>query len=416
MNSYRSFLIFCACLVIHSGLLSQSHDKDGYYLDLKGDTVHGKFIGYRETVVSPSSVAFQAGGSSAVIQLSPDQCRMLFIANSGVYLAYRGKRLTNPADYHDAGLDTGDVYEDISSFLHELYNNGTYRLYQFNNGKRSNFYVGSGDAAPVELLYKETLGNGGVVESQTFRIQLTSLFQTILEKYPQRQRQINAVAYDASHLTSLFNSMAAGNKSVKSTARYPVELYIGAGASSNALRVKVGSVFGGPSAFPDEEADYPSQTSFLFEVGVKVPLRLEARRLFLAFRADYYRFTHSHFFDDDIVDHTTTRFASQVISIPLGMGYKIIDDKGFSVELSAGPALSFLLQGAETKSLNSGPPMTSPDAKRGLVVSFFGEAAIGLFSKVDLFAGYYTPVSISESEEVNATHRSIRYGARVRIF
>ncbi len=245
MNFYKPLLAICACLAFHSQVFSQSHDKNGYYIDLHGDTVRGTFINYQEPATSPSSLAFQTHGASNSINLTPDQCKRIAIDQSDNFISYQGKRLTNSTDYRYTQSDSGDVYEDISAFLTEVYNNGHYHLYEFIGAKRSNFYISEGNGPLQELIYKEFVNNGNVVEWPGFRLQLEDFFRPILQKDPGRQAVIDNLAYNRSSLTHLFNKMAGVKNSSAVKGKYPAQVFIGFGASSNSLKVTQASGFAG---------------------------------------------------------------------------------------------------------------------------------------------------------------------------
>jgi len=412
MHIYKPFLISCICLAFHFHLYSQNPDTDGYYVNLKSDTFKGKFIHFRESGNIPSEVSFRAAGSSALVSLTPDNCKMFSIGNSDVYVSYKGKRLTNPTDYNVGQEDSTNVFREISTFLHELYNNGYYRLFEFAGGKRSNFYVNAGNGPLQELFYKEFIQNGEVIESQEFRHQLAAYFSAVLQKNPDELRLIERVVYNSSSLTDLFNKMAGGNIAIHPKMKYPAQVFLGFGASSNRLSVTEG---GGFSFKPEDEAgDYPSQVSPLFEVGLKLFLQRNYGRLFFVIRTDYYQFKHAHEFDDNVSFHTITTFKSDVLSFPFGIGYKVINKRNFSLELSAGPSLFFLLNNSEVKVTNSVIINESPNPK-GFGLSFFGEASAVLYNRISFFAGYYTPVSISNAAYYTTNHISIRYGARIRV-
>jgi hypothetical protein len=417
MNLYKYLLIACSCVAFHSQVYSQSHDKDGYYIDLKGDTVRGIFMNYHEPATSPSVLAFQAAHSSALINLTPDQCKRAAIDQSDHFISYQGKRLTNSTDYHDVQPDSGDVFENISAFLTEIYNNGHYHLYQYIGAKRSNFYVSEGDVLLQELSYKEFINNGNVVEWPGFRLQLEDFFRPILIKDPGRQNLIDNLTYTRSSLTDLFNKMGGEKNSSAVKGKYPAKVFIGFGASSNSLKVTQASGFAGLFTTMDDVASYPSQTTPLFEAGVKFFSQRNYGRLFVMIKADYYQFKHSAFFDDGGGYHTTTTFKASAFALPIGIGYRLINNPGFSFDLSVGPAPLYLANSSETKDQPGVvPALVVKDNGKDLNVGFFGEAAFVFFNKLSVFGGYYSPVSISNSQQYDVSHTSLRFGARYYIF
>jgi hypothetical protein len=416
MNIYNGILIGCACLTLHSQLFSQSHDSDGYYINFKGDTVFGKFINYQEPAASPSVFSFQATGSSEAISLSPDKSKKVSVNRSDNYIAYQGKRQTNPTNYNDAQLsDTGDVYEDISAFLRELYNDGHYHLYELVDKRRSNFFVSQDAGALRELSYKEFLNNGNVVEWPGFRLQLEDLFRPVLQSKPERQRLIDKVAYNGPRLTDLFSKMSTGKKVVQAKGKYPAKLFIGLGASANSLKIGPGS-----NDYLEKpiEGDYPAQTTPLFETGIKLFSQRNYGRLFYMFKADFYHFRFAHAsFDSPSFTNFLVTFKANVLSIPLSIGYKLINNRDLSIDLSAGAALNLLLQYSETLVASApGAVDTYLLSSKSETFSLFGEAAFVLFNKFSVFGGYYLPASITEPGDVQANHSSVRFGARYYIF
>jgi hypothetical protein len=418
MNVYRFMLTASICLAFHFPLFSQSHDKSGYYIDLKGDTIFGKFIDYQFPSKSPSVLSFQANSSSDTTSLSPGKCKKVSVDQSDKYIAYRGKRQTNAVDYRDA-TDSGDVYEDISAFLQVLYDDGHYQLYEFLDKRRPNFYVSQDDGPLQELSYKEFLNNGTVVDWPGFRLQLEDLFRPILVQKPEKQRLIDNVPYNSPGLADLFSRMATGKKAVSVKGKYPAKVFVGFGSSSNSLKVTAGS--GSNNISTDEVGNYPSQTSPLFEAGLKFFSQRNYGRFFGTIRADYYHFKHTLEFNDNpggiLTLYTITTYESNVLSIPIGLGYKILNSEHFSLDLSAGASFSLLLKDSETKIPNSTINTTpSSAAPRTSTFSFFGEAAIVLYDRFSVFIGYYTPASITKAMDHNATHSSLEFGARYFIF
>lgn len=421
MNICRALLIGVASLFLHMQLYAQSRDIDGYYINLKGDTVFGKFPNYRESSNSPTDLPFQVKGSYETISLSPAICQRISVATADNYVAYRGKRQTNATNYNNAQMaDTANLYEDISAFLRELYNDGHYHLYQFLDKRRSNFYVSEDDKPLRELSYKEYLINGNAVESFEYRLQLQDFFRPVLEQDPEKQRFIVNVSYSSSSLMDLFSKMLTGRKASGSKNKYPPGVFVGFGASVNSLRVTTGAGFAGINVL-DEAADYPSQSSPLFGAGIKLYSQRNFGRLFFTLRVDYYHFQHAHNFDDAypgafIDPHTVTTFKSNVISLPVGVGYKIISSKGLTVDLSAGASYLLLLHDSELHVTDSTNTVSFPDRPRHNALGFFGEAEIVLSNKFSFFGGIYTPVSITLADDYNASHSSFRFGARYYIF
>jgi hypothetical protein len=419
MSPLKPVFILFSALLVSLQLSAQSHDADGYYIGLKGDTVFGKFPGYAEYSNSPAKVPFQPSNADEPITLTPDSCLKFSAGHGESFISYTGKRLANATNYQNATSDNIDVYTDVSVFIRELFNDGHYRLYELKDSKRSNFYI-SGDTTPLrELYYKEYIeynndnngvDNNKVVESPVFKQQLKTFFMPIINTNFDLERRITSTPCSSGGLTNLFAIMTTG-KAVKTKRKYPTQVFVGLGESSNTLKVTLVNAIGGTGS----EGAYSTQVSPVFEAGVRLFSQRNYGRLFFMFRANYYQFQNSNKtadpFDPTIVK---TTYGSSVLSFPISVGYKFINSPDFSLEGSAGASLLILSNNNETQLINPGPLETSiiTSDSRSNAFSLFGEAAIVLFKKISVYAGYYSPCSISSSQIYNPVHTSFKYGVR----
>jgi hypothetical protein len=426
MLARKALLTLSAFLFVSSGLFAQNHDPEGYYINKKGDTVKGRFPNYAEYGNSPAEVPFQPSGAGNQVLLVPDNCVKFSVGHADAYIAFKGKRLTNPTNFHNTNGQSGDAYEDVSIFLRELYNDGQYQLFEFKGADRSNFYTRNSSGEMNELYYKEYLaydngtGADNVVQSPLFRQQLGAYFGQILQTDPGLWSRIEHANYTGESLRQLFYAMT--KRSVpKVKEEYPAQVFIGFGASFNTLTVSAESMLVDPEI--DQKVTsgkYSSQTSALIEAGVKLFSQRNGGRLFFTMRVNYYKFQNksSDFADTYNYNTYNTIFKSSVLSFPAGIGYKLVNTPDFSLELAAGAVPVILFQNTQTQNATNGTASASStqDDGKSVTLSFFAETAIVVLKRVSVFGAWYSPCQIADFQEYNPAHSSIKFGLRYFVF
>jgi hypothetical protein len=407
MNLFKPLALLLSCLTLHLSPYAQRNDLDGYYIDLQGDTISGKFISYVDYATNPSKVQFQHASDPA-IALTPAICLKFSVRNSDTYISYTGKRMLNGTHLQDADADadTADKFENIVVFLRELFNDGHYRLYELHDRKRDNFYISDG-AGPLTELYFKEYGIGDIVTSSVvFKRQLSAMFANSLLKDPRRANYIETMRFDAKDLLAALE-LLTGQKATKNKSKIPAQIFIGAGASFNSLNVT-----GDPSLSDYEVGSYSSQTTPIFEVGIKVYSQRNRGRFFLMGKVSYTQFQHVDSFDyGPYTNKGKTTYHASDLSIPLSIGYQIVSGKVICIEPSIGASAVFLQNNYQIHDVTGGNPYKIPNSK-SFIFAPFAELAFTLLKRVSLVAGYNFPYDIGYFGSYSPNHSAFTCGVR----
>ncbi|HEY4149461.1 MAG TPA: hypothetical protein VGM41_11050 [Chitinophagaceae bacterium] len=409
MHTPKPVLILCLLALLQYPAHAQNTNPDGYYINLTGDTVFGKFINYQEYNKSPASIVFQPAGASLPMSLTPANCRKLSVAHYDIYISYKGKRLANETDYRNAQGKSDDVYEDINVFLRELFNDGHYQLYELADGKRNNYYVSSASVPLEELYFKAYTEDNAVVESPYFRSQLSFLFRDSLKQGDKLQRQLEKVSYNGESLQKVFTFVTSGKiKTAKE--KYPAQIFAGLGASFNTFRVKAD-----PSSYDYLVGSYNVDVSPVLEAGIKLYNQRNFGRLFFIFRINAYRYKNTmHFpgYSYSPGSGSTAEFKATVISIPVSFGYQFVRTQELSVSFSVGAAALLLKNNTERIIPDNNSYTSEIDNTTFLTYTAFGELEATLRKKISFYAGGYLPVSVGNYVAYAPRHTSIKAGLR----
>ena len=413
MNASKLLPALCLLVSLNSSLHAQNPSPDGYYINLKGDTVSGKFINYPEYNKNPVTIAFQPAGSSRVLALAPADCRKISIAHSDTYISYKGKRLVNETDYRNAQSKSDDEYEEVTVFLRELFNDGHYQLYQLSDNRRNNYYVSSASIPLEELYFKAYTEDNKIVESPQFRSQLSVLFPDSLKNSGRLQQQLENTSYTAESIERVF-AYVTSSKMKKTRAKYKAQFFAGAGASFNIFHVK-----GDESQDPSMVGNYNTQLNPVIEAGVKLYHQRNFGRLFFLIRANVYQYSNKMHFPGYVYSPgsgSTTTFKATVISVPASIGYQFVHTKEVTIAFSAGISPMLLSGNIEKLKLDISTYTTQTDNATTLTYTILGELEATWKKKISFYAGGYLPASVANYILYTPQHSSIKAGIRYYIF
>src|SRR6202000_599013 len=115
------------CLLTSAlSILAQKTDFAGYYITPDGQVISGKFPNYKDNTKTPLTVKFEDSATSRTIELSPSNCQSFSVLHFDRFMAFTGKRLSNPTEWRNIPLndENEDNFEEISGFLRVLFDNG----------------------------------------------------------------------------------------------------------------------------------------------------------------------------------------------------------------------------------------------------------------------------------------------------
>src|SRR4051794_10510690 len=90
----------------------------GFYIDLKGETVRGNFLNYRDKEDNPETIQFETP-ASGIIELTPLNCVKFSIEGFDTYETRSIKKMRNPIEFEPGFNETDptDVFEQKDVFL-----------------------------------------------------------------------------------------------------------------------------------------------------------------------------------------------------------------------------------------------------------------------------------------------------------
>jgi hypothetical protein len=415
MNFSKALFILAATLCVQLDLAAQDPNRNEYYINLKGDTIFGKFVDFPEGDKSPEKPSFIPEGDSLPLVLSPASCRKFSAGNSGIYISYSGRRLANSTNYQFVRENSKDVYEQVSLFMKELFNDGHYRLYELADKNRTNFFAGSDSIPLKELYYRVLLEEGNVIPSPGFRQQLVDFFADSLLDRPGIRQALENLNYTEQGLVMFFTRITTG-KRIKIRSKYPSQFILGVGASVNYCKV-TGTY--NPNQTDNIIGTYSTQTSPLFEAGVKLFSQRNLGRGFLMLRLNAYSFDNFKDFFTSRGEPYRSSFKGFIIGFPISVGYKLVNSSNLSLEFSAGASGLALVNSEEKQAYGppSSPGFFTQVGNSGILsVSGFGELAFVWKGNCSLYSSYYSPASVANDMNATANHSSVEFGFRYTLF
>jgi hypothetical protein len=388
-------------------IIAQKTNFTGYYITPEGQSISGKFPNYIDNAKTPLTVKFEDSASSRVIELSPSKCRSLVVEHFDRFIAFKGRRLSNPTEWRNIALhdENKDTFEEVSGFLRVLFDNEKLGLYQLIDNKRTNYYVSVNGKAPEELLYKVSLDEyGGVRPSTVFKVQLIQMLKEYGSEDNRLESRMEGVTYSSKSLLALFQSIT-GSLPPKEKRKYPLQVFGGIGISFNKFHVA-------GDASNVAAGNYKTQESPVFEIGVKIFNQRNFGRVFVLVRANYYQYKN---FSDDVPSppYQPGFFKASVLSFPVSIGYEVIDGSDVKVSASLGVAPIFLQDNKQYQDIVS-PQYQASDNLTTLAFTAFGELEAEWKKKITLFVGDYLPNGVGEYTEYYPRHSSIKIGFRCK--
>jgi hypothetical protein len=386
--------------VLHPARAQQT----GYYVSLTHDTIRGVFPHYTASYFNPGSLTFQPNGASEDLKLTPANFLAVAIDGSDKFIPYHGQRLTNPAT--DAQAQTGgraDEYEDITTFLREIYNDGTYRLYKYTDARRNNFYAG-GDTLQ-ELYYKIYVEDREVKEALQFRQQLFVIFRTKIDADPRLKEKLVYTGYSEANLLYFF-TVAAGHGQKPARKNFPDRFFVGAGGSANFFSVDVHDVY-----ILVARGSFAVNYSPVLQAGVQLPLGRGSDRFFLQFLLQGYGFKTSN-----SQEHVgSDSYKGLVFNLPMGAGYKVLKAGGFTLALEGGfgPNLTVSSTHDHVDYGNNAQNYHSNEPSR-VQFNFFGGVEAFVGKAFSVVGNYYGPIGTRADDGFYPKHSAaqfvLRYG------
>jgi len=305
---------------------TQKNEVQGYYINLKGDSIPGKFPNFNPGTRNPSEVKFTSNNNGEVL-LTPQNCNLFEAGGNEKFTAYHGLRMVNTIEESRLGTENlPDTYDSIYTFLKIIYQNKTVTLYRYKDKIRENFFYKNPGKEIIELKNKLNMYYSGEhkLSSATneFREQLRQQFPEQIEAR-QLQSRLNSLAYLEKDLV-LFMDLLNGtvtNTSHKKD-KYPKKLFIGAGAAFNALDIS------GDESYLEAQVNHKSPISPVITLGAQFYAGRQGRILITP-RVNIYSFSASGKVNltsgNAEYSHESEFKAKLVITPSATLGYNIIN-------------------------------------------------------------------------------------------
>lgn len=230
MKTLVTILATLICPVI---CIAQSNYREGYVIQINGDTVKG-YINVKEWDTNPQSISFKKSQADREETKYTPLTIKSFAAGDYAYLAYIGRVSNNKNVFPDM-----DNYRDTTTstdtvFLHELISGSKVSLYdKFKDNKRS-FFFKEANQAPVELIYYNYYEEGTTI--RTLPVYISQVFE-LQKKYGEgsvRLADFDRLNYRRDDLVRVFEKMNGDGKRVhKSTGGHQFFVGLGGVVSQN---------------------------------------------------------------------------------------------------------------------------------------------------------------------------------------
>jgi hypothetical protein len=340
----KRLVLYFLTLLLTANVFAQKKSFPGYYIDKQNDSIRGIFSNYAQWSNSPSSVQFIPSGSSANIELTPENTSKFSIDNYDTYISFSGERLTNPIDpeqiftYRDVyGFD--DKYEHITGFLRLIAKTGNFEAYAYTDKLRTNFFYRLGSEPLKELRFKMYYYQNQLTEVNDYRQQLSTIFKDEVSK-----RNINVdftkINYTEESIASLVQKLTPVEKRKK--LKNPASgIVVAAGVSTNFFKVK------GDNTIDEVNSKYKTSLSPIISVGYMYVLNRNFGKYFLYPLLKLYNYKSSGQQENTYFNTTTTFQTSLVIEPVINVGMNFINSQKLRWFGSFGAGMAGLVNNKE---------------------------------------------------------------------
>lgn len=369
-------LSFMLCLV----QLQAQKKFPGFYIDLKGDTVNGNFLNYKDKEDNPETIKFEAAGGNT-IELTPKNSLGLHLEGYDTYESRSIKRMKNAIEFKPGinETDPTDVFEQKDVFLTVLFDQDGTRLYGFRDRLRVNFFIQKNSDTLTELQFKMYLNNNVLVEERKYRNQLNFLFLSAISTDNKLKEIVEKLNYDENDLVSFLHRIY-DKKWTKDKNKYPLDIEILGGASSNKFEID------GPKA----SIYGPARTIFKNSIGPVVGISLNKYsrknfgKNFLSVQLKYWSFKNSGSVNG--TDAYDVNYKAGVIALGVAVGRNWIHKPNisWSTSISAG---NTIVVGGKAESAFTHLVYKAKNSSLGLYSSL--QTSVVVMKRLSIWGAYY---------------------------
>ena len=321
--------------------VAQKKDYKGYYININGDSIIGKFPNYAQWGNNPSKVKFQPQDATTEMELTTANCRKFVISEFDEYLLYEGNRLVNPIREADIIKDMGfytrnDITEPVKTFIRLIARTPQYELYSLSDNTRVNYFFTTPGIPLTELKYKLYSNEGRIMKAAEYLQQLNTAFG---EEINNRDltRQLETLDYKESSLLQFFEQLYPGNNLVKKKENREKGFVVGAGAALNLMNIHLDDQAEGvPSSFKPGVAP-------VFSIRYIFPLDRNFGRYIFFPQARISTYKHSGEYRYSTYRKVMTFKSDLVVTAELNGGVHLVNAENSKVTLSIGGGIAYLM-------------------------------------------------------------------------
>jgi hypothetical protein len=182
----------------------------GYYIDLKGDTIHCQ-IDYNDRDRNPRTIQIRLNGSMR--EFGPEEIKGFGVWGYHDYVSATVTYHTNPTSGNEILENFSDSTETKAWFLKVL-DSGYYSLYSLVIPSRSYLFTANPDKQVTELVYRVRQVKDSLIEDESYKKYILTLFMNegLSGKYFNR---INSAVYNISSIGSLYRILNESHSGVR---------------------------------------------------------------------------------------------------------------------------------------------------------------------------------------------------------
>lgn len=212
MKLFCKFLL-PALLLFANNVFAQKNFREGYIINLQGDTIRGN-IDYQEWEQNPLSITFRDASGKTSNQI-PANTKAFYLKDAGLYEAYTVRlshdvvSVSNPVNFLDSAKTPKSVFlkKMISGKILDLY-------YYVDKIKTHYITLEKRNGRPLELTYHYYFFNAVANEYNGFRNELLDYAQNYHVLTDQLLARIENAKYDEASIVSLINAINGENATV----------------------------------------------------------------------------------------------------------------------------------------------------------------------------------------------------------
>lgn len=326
MRIYRRFYLLLAGLFF-SGL-GFSQKFSGYFISTKGDSVAVYFPNYRQWNENPKSIAAVTQAGEAVV-LSSDNASKIVISGYDTYISKNFERLLNQTEmkFDQFALPEQDSLERLNAFLLLVTEANGYKLFQYKDAIRENFFIEDQGGNFSELKFKISYANSSlnVIKDETFKRQLQVIFIRQITENPQLINQLQHLRYQENELKKFVTLAATGSTKIeKDKQRFPSELFVLGGLAYNTFRIEPGL-----ESVAYTNARFESRMAPVVGLGITIFQQRNLGRNYFRLWTKYYQYSNIGTYKGYGGNEEKISFEAKLLNTYFGMGRKWVQARNF---------------------------------------------------------------------------------------